>query len=199
MAQQTTGALARIVVGVDFTRIGDHALRHAMQLARMTPTSELHVTCVIESAREVHDMAKLDALSAELQQKLADLRERVEFECAPEHAHDAFAQDIVFHVRIGDPAEALHQVAVDVEADLIVVGTHGRTGMEKLLLGSVAEKLVKIAHLPVLIARPKDLDKLPKSERPDPARAGEDLHAASAVHRARIELTPRSSHISGLL
>jgi nucleotide-binding universal stress UspA family protein len=199
MGQQAIGALTRIVVGVDFTRTGDHALCHAMQLAQMAPNSELHVTFVIESDRDVHSADKLDALSSELQEKLADLRERVEFTCAPHEGAASFGQDIVFHVRIGSPAEALHQVAVDVDADVIVVGTHGRTGVEKLLLGSVAEKLIRIAHLPVLIARPKEVASMRKSDRPDPARPGEDLHAGSLVHRARVELTPRTPHISGLI
>ena len=81
---------------------------------------------------------------------------------------------------------------------MLVVGTHARRGVEKLLLGSVAEELVRIARLPVLIAHPKNLRDLARSDRPEPARPGEDLHG-SLTHRVRIELTPRTTHISGLL
>jgi glycine betaine transporter len=40
-------------------------------------------------------------------------------------------------------------------ADLIIVGTHGRTGLSHALIGSVAEKVVRLAHCPVLVARQK--------------------------------------------
>lgn len=50
----------------------------------------------------------------------------------------------------GDPASALLHEIRNKKADLIVVGTHGRTGLSHLLLGSVAEKLVRLASVPVL-------------------------------------------------
>lgn len=187
--------LQRIVVGVDFTIAGDGALRHAMQLARAFPGSELHPTYVIEQGR---DMA-LDALNVALQNQFVELRQRVEQVCAPSGSEDAVSQEFVFHVRVGNAARALQQVAVDVNANLIVVGTHGRRGVEKLLLGSVAEELLRVAHLPVMVAIPKNFAGARPSERPEPPRPGEDLHSGSLMHRAHIELMPRTSHISGLL
>ena len=189
----------RIVVGVDFTRTGDDALREAMLIARGFLASELHVTHVISSREDVHDADEIDQLSTELQVKLTELRERVQYVCAPAPDAPPFTQELVFHVRLGSPAHALHQVAIDVDADMLVVGTHGRRGVEKLLLGSVAEELLRIAQLPLMIAHPKSIDGLRRSDRPEPARPGEDLHSGSLTHRVRIELTPRTSHISGLL
>jgi hypothetical protein len=112
---------------------------------------------------------------------------------------DGYSQQIVFHVRLGDPAEALHQVAVDVDADLIGVGTHARAGVERLLLGSVAEALIRRAHVPVLVAQPKDFSDLPRSERPDPARPGDDLTCHGLSARLHLEFLPRTTHIPGLL
>jgi len=51
---------------------------------------------------------------------------------------------------IGDPATAIVQTAADEGADFIVIGTHGRTGLTRLLMGSVAEAVVRRAQCPVL-------------------------------------------------
>jgi len=51
----------------------------------------------------------------------------------------------------GDPASALLNELKHKKHDLVVVGTHGRTGLSHVLLGSVAEKLVRLAHVPVLV------------------------------------------------
>ena len=56
-------------------------------------------------------------------------------------------------VATGHPADAIVRVAQDRKADLIVMGTHGRTGLQHVLLGSVAEKVVRLAPCPVLTVR----------------------------------------------
>ena len=70
----------------------------------------------------------------------------------------------------GDPAEEILRYAADAGTDLIVLGTHGRTGLERLLMGSVAEKVMRDAPCSVLVV------KLPRgvaaAERPHPAAAG---------------------------
>jgi nucleotide-binding universal stress UspA family protein len=53
----------------------------------------------------------------------------------------------------GDPSSALLDVAKNESADLIVMGSHGRTGLKKLWLGSVAESIVQEATIPILIVR----------------------------------------------
>lgn len=189
----------RIAVGVDFTETGDHALRHAMRLTRQLPDSELHVIYVVRAEKTLHNAKKLDELSTQLRGKVDELRAHVAQICAPPSGAEPFSQEIVFHARLGEPAAALHQTAVDIDADLIVVGTHGRTGVEKLILGSVAEELVRNAHVPVVVAHPKDYSKLPKTERLDPARPGEDLHSTGISHRLHLSFAPRISHISGLV
>jgi nucleotide-binding universal stress UspA family protein len=59
-------------------------------------------------------------------------------------------------VRIGRPAHEIPQVAKEIGADLIVMGTHGRDGLEHLVLGSVAEKVVRESVCPVLTIRAHD-------------------------------------------
>jgi len=70
-------------------------------------------------------------------------------------AHDV---DVVTSVERGDPAETIIQFAESVEADLIVAGTHGRTGLGRRLLGSVAERLVRHAECPVMTVRLPETD-----------------------------------------
>jgi nucleotide-binding universal stress UspA family protein len=58
-------------------------------------------------------------------------------------------------VMSGKPAEAIIQVAEERRADLVVVGSHGRTGVERLLIGSVAERVIVLASCPVLVVKGK--------------------------------------------
>jgi universal stress protein A len=58
-------------------------------------------------------------------------------------------------VTAGDPADAIVREATQLGVDLIVMGTHGRTGLQHVLLGSVAEKVVRHAPCPVLTVRRK--------------------------------------------
>ncbi len=183
----------RIVVGVDFTDAGDHALDEAIALAMRLESDELHPVFVIaDDARE-----RMDLVDRELSSARDRLRERV---LGRMYARGADGEHpVVFHVRIGDPAEAIHQVAVDVGADFVVVGTHARRGLEKMLIGSVAEALVRAARLPVIVARPKQLHELPKTAAPDPAHPSCDLHAPRVMQSELLHVGKRSSHIAGLV
>ncbi len=58
-------------------------------------------------------------------------------------------------VRIGSPAQVITEYAEQEKIDLIVLGTHGRTGLSHLLMGSVAERVVRTAPCPVLVSRAK--------------------------------------------
>jgi len=57
---------------------------------------------------------------------------------------------------VGDPATAIVQLADEENADFIVIGTHGRTGLTRLLMGSVAESIVRRAKCPVLTIKQPD-------------------------------------------
>jgi hypothetical protein len=75
------------------------------------------------------------------------------------HADESVALDahqVIAHFRLSAAAEAVVQIAVDVDADLIVVGTHARHGVERLVLGSAAAKILDHARCPVLVVRRKD-------------------------------------------
>jgi nucleotide-binding universal stress UspA family protein len=80
-------------------------------------------------------------LSAEAQTQLRDL------------VANAFQGPWEVEVALGHPAEAIVRVAQERGADLIVMSTHGRTGLQHVLLGSVAEKVVRLAPCPVLTVK----------------------------------------------
>jgi nucleotide-binding universal stress UspA family protein len=189
----------RIVVGVDLSETGDHALREALRLAQFMPFSELHVAYVIKADPRMHNATRLKHMADELGHRIEELRAHLAQICASPWGGDQFSQAAVLHVRIGDPAAALIQVAVDVEADMLVVGTRGRTGIEKLILGSVAEELIRIAPLPVVVAHPRNVKALPKSDHPEPRKPGDDFRAPSLSDRVHLEFVARNSHISGLI
>jgi nucleotide-binding universal stress UspA family protein len=189
----------RIVVGVDLAETGDHALREALRLARYLPNSELHVTYVIWTEPKLNDATRISQMADELPKRMEDLRAHLKTASAAPWVAESLTQDAVLHVRLGSPAQALVQVAVDVEADMIVVGTHGRAGAEKLMLGSVAQELTRIAPVPVLVARPKDLSGRKKTERPEPRQPGDDTPRSVQSERVHLEFVARNAHISGLI
>ena len=59
-------------------------------------------------------------------------------------------------VLAGYPAEEILKAAAEQHADMIIMGTHGRTGIDRIIFGSVAEKVVKAADCPVLTIKPRD-------------------------------------------
>jgi len=189
----------RIVVGVAFDETGDQALVEAIRIARDHPNDELHPVHVVETT-PTHDAGRLAQL-ADLAETARDhLRKRVLEIVDVLYPGESWEQSFVLHVRIGRAAEALEQVAVDVNADLLVIGTHGRKGVERFFLGSVAETLMNKAHLSVLVARPKDFTGLPQTEHAEPPRPGESLRPDGVWHHSEVmRFGGRNSHVSGLI
>jgi nucleotide-binding universal stress UspA family protein len=141
-----------IVVGVDFSEASADALREAVTLAASASQAELHVVHVITASSPspslgtavLPELAYLDGVDNSnkvLEDWLAPLR----------GGHIRVAS----HIRVGSPDRAIAQVATDVGADLIVVGTTGKQGLTRLVLGSVAESLVRHAPCAVLAHRPR--------------------------------------------
>ncbi len=73
--------------------------------------------------------------------------------------------EIRFAARFGHPLTEIVQYARDEAIDLIIIGTHGRTGWEHLLNGSIAEQLVRTAPCPVLSVKPHADETLGSSEQ----------------------------------
>lgn len=194
-----TEASYRIVIGVGLTDACKPAVAEALALAARTPGTEVHATTVLDATVDT------GAQMAKAADRLVDAEEKlVKFvrDVASSVRAPRTELPIVYHVRIGKPVEALNQVAFDVDANLIVVGTRARSRAAKLLLGSVAESLLSSGRFPVLVARPVDTTGLTKSPKPEPRRPGEVLHTdrdGTLSSSDRVDFGGRASHISGLL
>lgn len=199
MTTQTTQTAHRIVVGIDFTDACRQALLDALRLAARMPGTEVHVATVLDASVErASQIAKASDRMVEAEKKLASfVRESAK-------AADAHRTElpIVYHVRIGKPAAALNQVAFDVDAELIVVGTRARSRAAKLLLGSVGEDLLRDGHFPVLVSRARDTTGMTRSSMPEPRRPGEALTGdrdSMLSSNDRVDFGSRVSRISGLI
>lgn len=148
----------RILVAIDNSHGMPHVLDEALKLAGLHP-AELHLVTVVnllelavEDPRR-HDPAQLAALADDHGQAvLAPARGHAGHHAGPLHA-------TVRHCWEGgkDIARALLRHANDINADLIIMGTHGRRGLRHALMGSVAEYVMRESHLPVLVVRtPRD-------------------------------------------
>lgn len=176
------------VVGVDFSDAGDDAIRWGLRWLSDSPEKRLHLTYVLDPRAVIYDaatpvMVTEERVLAHAPKRLTERLEAVALLAGVRVEHEKLAS----HVRIGRPVETLLQVCTDYEADVLVVGTHSRRGMERLLLGSVAEALVRRSHCPVMVARPVNYLGCEKTARPEPATQG--LPAA----RAKVPHEPISS------
>lgn len=131
-----------ILVPVDFSSDAERALDCAIGLAQQfqSRVTLLHVIYLPEAA-EVNLAAYLRQVKAEMEQEIIACQKRVEDAGV---AVDA----LVIH---GVPSHKIVEIAGDKQADLIVMGTHGRTGIQHLLIGSVAERVVRLAPCPVMV------------------------------------------------
>ena len=155
----------RIVAGVSFDETGDNALREAARIALHRDDVELHVVHAIPGAPS-GGAASLEKTNDAL--SMVPVRLRANIAMLRERGLDRLPHEIVVHVRVGTPAEAIHQLAGVVDADLIVVGTHGRRGLQRAVLGSVAETLVRTAHCSVVVAHAKNYEGMTRTVAPEP-------------------------------
>ena len=173
-----------IIVGMDFSDAGTRAFRQALALAKGRADAAIHLVHAITRADLSTSGSKVERQSDALEQVPREMWIKVDrIMREAEVPHDAIP--IWQHVRIGTPKDAILQVAVDYDADLVVVGTRERSGLEKFLLGSVATNLVNEATIPVLVAHDNKLDVSKKTERPAPAPEPGEAPASSG-HRPHV-------------
>lgn len=146
-----------VVVGMDFSELGQHALNEALALAGRRAGAHVHAVHV---ASGLGPMLRID-LPDDVRTVTATDAEAFVKSVVSKHVADwrsgggEFAGEVETHVRVGAPSDEIVKLAAEVGADMIVVGTHGRKGVTRLILGSVAEAVVRKAGCPVLVARHK--------------------------------------------
>ena len=145
--------IRRILVPTDFSDCALPAVRYAAELADKFAAELVLLHVVPDAVLALPDAvmptpapaADLDALTDAGKTGLANLITAEKLE--PRHP--------LTEVRIGSPAHEIIAAATNLHADLVCIGTHGRGGLARVLLGSVAEHVVRQAPCPVLTVRPK--------------------------------------------
>jgi len=140
--------IRRILCPIDFSDYSRRALDHAIAIARWykATVTALHVFSPAPVAAFGPGPVVFEPIvlaSADRDQLLTDTQAFAETEGAPGVTIEAV-------VRGGNIAGEILEQATDMKADLLVIGTHGRSGFERLLLGSVAEKVLRKASCPVM-------------------------------------------------
>ena len=132
----------RILVPTDFSPFSDEALKMAVSVAKSRADANVVLFHVDDSAVPGYD-EELGVLEPEI------LRTKLQALAATQRHHMA-VDSLVVH---GQPADEILKKADAMRADLIVMGTHGRSGLLHLLLGSVTEKVLRNAKCAVLTVR----------------------------------------------
>lgn len=142
----------RIVVGTDGSETAGEAVRQAVELAKATGAR-----LDIVSAFEPVSATRLREESGEIPGDVAyavgpkeDVNQVLE---AASNSAQAEGVEVATHAREGDPADAILDLAEEIDASLIVVGNKGMTGARRFLLGSVPNKISHHAPCSVYIAR----------------------------------------------
>ena len=143
----------RICCPIDFSNASRAAMEVAADLARRTG-AEL----VLLHAYPIPGYTFPDGsvvASPRMMQELADQAQRHLEEWREDAERTVGAPRVTADKAIGEPAAEILAFARARGTDLLVLGTHGRTGIEHALMGSIAERVVRRAHCPVLTVRPQ--------------------------------------------
>ncbi len=145
--------IKQILMPTDFSDYSKDALDHAVQMAQVCG-AEIHLLHVFETvfvSTAPEYIKFLEEFMEEETKKLKALAEEIQ------------SQNVEVHMMFqqGTPHRQIVEAAREVQADLIVIGTHGRTGLSHAMIGSVAERVARISPCPVLIVRPKALQEKP--------------------------------------
>ena len=134
-----------ILVPTDGSTGVERAVKHAVELAE-THDATLHALYVVNTAS--YSSMPMETSWEHIRDMLGE-----EGEAALERVQELAAEadvPVESHVVDGSPSKEIVQYAEREDCDLVVMGTHGRGGIDRLLLGSVAERVVRSSRVPVL-------------------------------------------------
>lgn len=144
----------RILCPVDFDEYSSEALKEAAALAS-SGGSTVHVLHVVRIS-PLFDQGAAEGFTAEesYEAQTSFARKRVEemLRAIPAEVKREIA------IEIGEPGDSIMEAQKKLGADLVVMATHGRKGLKHLVLGSVAERVVRESRAPVLTVRPTHRD-----------------------------------------
>src|SRR4051812_35456608 len=153
-----TAASYRVVAGCDFSELGDRVVVEALRLCAAHRAAELHVITVGAelSGGLLLPGADVTAVSNDGAQEIARVHVARIVDQLAALGQPPPIERIAVYAVAGTPSERIVALATAVDADLIVLGTHSRHGIGRLLLGSVAEEVLRQAPCGVFVIRPRD-------------------------------------------
>jgi nucleotide-binding universal stress UspA family protein len=137
---------SRILVPTDFSELATCALDYAVALAHKLEATIHLLNAMSLQFAEYPIAVTTDMIDGIMQSSQKELEKLI----AARAGQASFGPPIL---DVGDARIVIEQAAIKLGADLIVMGTHGRQGLKRVLLGSVAESLVRTAPCPVLLVR----------------------------------------------
>jgi nucleotide-binding universal stress UspA family protein len=154
---EPTGAAAwqvrRILLPTDFSGCANYALPYAAAIARAVNATVICVNVIEPIVPAVGYTGMAEAMPiAEMSEQMEDSAERElpdVMRC--EDLRGLKVEEVIGH---GDAAAEIVRVADEQEVDLIVISSHGRTGLGRIIFGSTAEAVVRHARCPVLVVKP---------------------------------------------
>lgn len=142
----------RILVPIDMSVFSITALQYAEDVAEHFG-AEIAVVHVVEHETQSAKAAEADS-EAEAEQALRSTIARMLLD------HNVVHQSLRIELRHGSPAQEIVKASQEIHADLIIMCTHGRSGLSHVLMGSVAERVVRRSPCPVLTIKPDEFSEL---------------------------------------
>jgi nucleotide-binding universal stress UspA family protein len=139
-----------ILAAIDGSAATDHVVASAARFSRTIAGAELHLLHTVDRVADAEHSALGDTFADE------EIRRRLFVEAAATRARELGVARVVIHLIDAQPARGILQLAANIQADLVLVGTHGRKGVARFVMGSVAEEVMRKASCPVLVVREKD-------------------------------------------
>lgn len=135
--------LERVLVPSDFSERAEPALKYAVELANRFDAEIVgcHVIELPMVILPLHEEEPVDVVASNAREKLESLLRK------------AGAKKFRVLIEQGNPTRQLVRIAANEDIDLVVVSTHGRSGLSHMLMGSTAENLVRLTPCPVLVVR----------------------------------------------
>lgn len=139
--------LARILCPVDFSEYSSKAYDYAYSLARHY-NAKLFLQHVAELSLEIHrGYISPELIELTYEHQMAALQEQMR-KLLEAHPHDKIEIETI--IRSGSPADSILEFAEQHEIDLVAMGTHGRRGLDRLMVGSTTERVLRKARCAVL-------------------------------------------------
>lgn len=134
----------RVLVPIDFSEESFAALKPAREFVKAP--SQLYILHVLAYLHAAEPGIVWSTINDETRKKHVQ-------EALHERLKDSEYQEAHIGILIGDPSSKIIDYAKEIDADLIVIPSHGRTGLSRFFLGSVAERVIRFAHCPVVVLR----------------------------------------------